>query len=96
MIRRVNSPEHFRKAVALKYEAPSAPTMVAKGDDDVAEAIIEHAIALGIPISRDSGLVEILSQLEVEEEIPEDLYVAVAVILSWVYWLRGDAPDIGG
>ena len=93
MSKRSDTPDRFRKAVALKYEAPNAPTMVAKGNDEVAEAIIEHAISLGISISRDSGLVEILSQLEVEEQIPEDLYVAVAVILSWVYWLRGDAPE---
>ena len=92
MSKRSSSAEYPRKAVALKYEAPNAPTMVAKGSDELAEAIIEHAISLGIPISNDSGLVEVLSQLEVEDQIPEDLYVAVAVILSWVYWLRGDAP----
>jgi flagellar biosynthesis protein len=36
--------------------------------------------------------VALLSQLELNQEIPENLYVAVAVILSWVYWLKGMEP----
>jgi flagellar biosynthesis protein len=34
-----------------------------------------------------------LSQLKLDDEIPENLYVAVAVILSWVYWLKGMEPE---
>ena len=82
-----------KKAVALKYEQHSTPRVVAKGDYEIAEAMIQNAIAQGIPITSDPALVGVLMNLELNEEIPEELYVAVAVILSWVYWLRGDAPE---
>ena len=42
---------------------------------------------------RDKRLVSLLSQVELNEEIPENLYVSVAVILSWVYWLKGMRPE---
>jgi flagellar biosynthesis protein len=47
----------------------------------------------GIHIAEDAQLVSLLSQLELGDEIPENLYVAVAVILSWVYWLKGMEPE---
>ena len=71
----------------------SAANADAKGDYEIAEAMIQNAIAQGIPITSDPALVGVLMNLELNEEIPEELYVAVAVILSWVYWLRGDAPE---
>jgi flagellar biosynthesis protein len=48
---------------------------------------------LGIHIAEDTNLVALLSELELDEEIPESLYVAVSVILSWVYWLKGISPS---
>ena len=83
-----------KKAVALKYENHATPRVIAKGDYEIAEAMIQNAIAQGIPVTSDASLVGVLMNLELNEEIPEELYVAVAVILSWVYWLRGDKPDI--
>jgi len=43
-------------------------------------------------VAEDAQLVALLSELELDQEIPEDLYTAVAVILSWVYWLKGMSP----
>lgn len=54
--------------------------------------LIEEAKAAGIHIAEDPQLVALLSELELNDEIPESLYVAVAVILSWVYWLKGLHP----
>tara|TARA_B100000902_G_scaffold396365_1_gene457169 strand:+ start:1394 stop:1666 length:273 start_codon:yes stop_codon:yes gene_type:complete len=83
-----------KKAVALRYEQYSTPRVIAKGDYEIAEAMIQNAISQGIPVTSDPALVGLLMNLELNEEIPEELYVAVAVILSWVYWLRGDVPEI--
>jgi flagellar biosynthesis protein len=58
----------------------------------LAEAIIAEAKRQGIYITEDRELVAALSQLDLEQEIPRDLYVAVAVVLSWAYWLRGMKP----
>ncbi len=82
-----------KKAVALKYEQNSTPRVIAKGDYEIAEAMIQNAISQGIPVTSDPTLVGLLMNLELNEEIPEELYIAVAVILSWVYWLRGDTPE---
>ena len=74
-----------RQAVALEYGKRAVPMMTAKGQDDVAELIIEEAKKQGIHIAEDPQLVALLGQLELNTEIPESLYVAVSVILSWVY-----------
>ena len=54
--------------------------------------IIEEAKKQGIYIAEDSELVELLSRLDLEDEIPKELYVAVSVLLSWAYWLKGMEP----
>jgi flagellar biosynthesis protein len=82
-----------KTAVALEYGSKSAPTLLAKGHEATAEKIIAEAQKQGIFIAEDPQLVALLSQLELDQQIPENLYVAVAVILSWVYWLRGMTPD---
>jgi len=46
----------------------------------------------GIFITEDAELVALLSKLEIDEDIPDNLFNAVAVILSWVYWLKGMVP----
>jgi len=46
----------------------------------------------GVFISEDPQLLALLSRLEVDQEIPQELYTAVAVVLSWVYWLKGMRP----
>jgi flagellar biosynthesis protein len=74
------------------YGSRAAPVVTAKGRDELAEAIIAEAKRQGIYITEDRELVAALSRLDLEQEIPRDLYVAVAVVLSWAYWLRGMKP----
>jgi flagellar biosynthesis protein len=77
----------FKKAVALKYSpgAQSAPVVVAKGRGHIAEAILERAREHGVPVQEDASLVEVLSKLELDQEIPAELYQLVAELLSFVY-----------
>lgn len=81
----VANPTHL--AVALKYENGSsgAPVVVAKGADYMAAQIRQIAEESGVPITRDVPLARTLYQLEIDEEIPEELYEAVAVVLRWVF-----------
>lgn len=80
-----------KKAAALKYTPGKgpAPHVTAKGTGLIAEKIIELAIASGVPVKNDPDLVEILSQLDLNEEIPPQLYVVVAELLAYVYRLNG-------
>ena len=82
-----------QKAVALKYipKSDNAPTVVAKGTGNVAEKILAIAKENNIYIQKDPDLLEILSRLDLHEEIPPELYVVVAELLSFVYALnRGE------
>ncbi len=76
-----------KTAVALKYNPlkDGAPKVSAKGDGAVAENIIELAKKHGIPIKDDPDLVEVLSKLKIEDEIPSEVYVVVAELLAFVY-----------
>jgi flagellar biosynthesis protein len=81
-------PAHRReKAVALKYrpDEDRAPKVVAKGEGHVAAAIKAAAQKHGIPIRQDDDLIELLAQVDVDREIPAELYAAVAEVLSWIY-----------
>ena len=79
-----------RKAVALRYDAEkeSAPRVIAKGQRLVAEKIIEIAHEHDIHVHEDPDLVAVLSKLNVDTEIPESLYRAVAEVLAFVYRLN--------
>ena len=81
-----------KQAVALEYGQRETPVLSARGSGEVAERIIEEARRRGVYIAEDPQLVGLLAQLEVDQEIPEQLFTAVAVILSWAYWLRGMVP----
>jgi flagellar biosynthesis protein len=80
----------IKRAVALKYEPAreSAPRVTAKGSGVVAERIIELAQKTGIPLREDPDLVGALIQLDFHEEIPPELYKAVAEILAFAYRLN--------
>jgi flagellar biosynthesis protein len=71
-------------AVALKYEAPSAPRVVAVGRGEVAQRIVETAQANGVPLTDNPALAEALSRIPVDHEIPESLYRAVAEVLTFI------------
>lgn len=79
--------KNIKKAIALKYDKQKddAPRVVAKGQGQVAENIIELAKKHDIPIKDDPDLIEVLSSLEINEEIPSEIYVAVAELLAFVY-----------
>ena len=84
-------------AAAIKYDGlrDSAPKITARGRGTIAEKIIEIAQENGIPIKNDPDLVQVLSKLKVDTEIPVELYRAVAEILAFVYSLNENqrSPD---
>ena len=77
----------MKKAVALKYDRAqdAAPKVTAKGKGTAAENIIKVAQLHDLPIKEDADLVEMLSQVELDREIPENLYKAVAEVFIFVY-----------
>jgi flagellar biosynthesis protein len=79
--------DKVKKAAALQYQhrQDNAPTLVAKGSGVIAERIIEVARQHRIPLKRDPQLIEVLSKLDLNQEIPPDLYRAVAELLAFVY-----------
>ena len=79
-------------AVALAYGQLEAPVVTAKGSDELALAIIAEAKKQGVYIAQDPQLVAALSRLDLQQEIPRELYTAVAVVVSWAYWLKGMKP----
>jgi flagellar biosynthesis protein len=81
--------EPQRQAVALRYETKkdAAPRLVAKGRGYLAEKILELARLYDIPIRQDKKLLQILSRLDLEEEIPTEVYKAVAEIRAFIYRL---------
>ena len=81
-----------KEAVALEYGANKAPIVTAKGEAELAEIIIEEAKKQGIYIAEDPKLLSALAKLDIDQEIPEELFIAVAVILSWAYWLKEMEP----
>ena len=82
----------LREAIALEYGKRKTPIISAKGEDELAQRIIDEAQRHGVYVAEDPQLLALLSKLEVGEEITQDMYTAVAVILSWVYWLKGMQP----
>ncbi len=85
-----NKSSKVKKAVALFYDryVTNAPEVKASGQGKVAERIIETAREAGVPLYEDPDLVEVLSKIPLEEEIPPDLYKAVAEVLAFVYRLN--------
>ena len=67
-----------------------APRVTAKGSGIVAERIVDMARRHDVPIREDKDLIQVLSQLDPDQEIPSELYWVVAEILSFVYWSARD------
>ena len=78
-----------RQAVALSYapKRDNAPRLVAKGRGYLADKILELARLHNIPVRHDKKLLQVLSRLDLEEEIPPEVYRAVAEILAFIYRL---------
>ena len=87
------SDQDIQKAVALYYDGNNAPTVTAKGVGETAEEIMAIAREHDIPLCDNPGLLELLVQLELGDEIPETLYTAVAHIIAFAYQLQGKTPD---
>ena len=82
----------FRTAVALTYrETDAAPRVVAKGRGLIAEEIINRAREHGVYVHQSPELVSLLMQVDLDQRIPPQLYVAVAELLAWLYRIeRGE------
>jgi flagellar biosynthesis protein len=76
-------------AVALHYDKTGAPRVIAKGKGTIGARIVELAKAHDIPIEENEVLAGALSRVEIGDEIPEDLYKAVAEVLIFVLRLSG-------
>ena len=82
----------IKKAIALEYGKNRAPIVTAKGEEEAALEMIAQAREYGVYVTEDPKLLALLSRLKVDQEIPAELFTAVSVILSWVYWLKGMRP----
>jgi flagellar biosynthesis protein len=82
-------------AVALEYDSESefAPKVLAGGRGRVAEQILQIAFDRGIKVREDADLVEMLSAIDIDSEIPVEAFAAVAEILTYVYRANGNMPD---
>ncbi len=87
------STNQLQKAVALYYDGKNAPHVSAKGTGQVAEQIMAIAREHDVPLCDNPGLVDLLVTLELGDEIPENLYIAVAYIIAFAYQLEGKTPE---
>ncbi len=81
-----------KRAVALRYksETDDVPKVVAKGEGSMAERIKEAAKEAGVPLYEDDALVAVLAEIELDREVPPELYKAVAEVMAWVYRANGE------
>ena len=91
------APPSRRQALALAYGGgDAAPRLVAKGYGDVAERIIGEARRHGVPVHDSPELVGLLMHLQLDDEIPPQLYQVVAELLAWVWHLKAVPGAEGG
>lgn len=84
---------HSDIAVALRYDGNKAPRVTAKGENLLATRIIDAAEQAGVPLYPDPELAMVLSQVPMGEEIPDNLYKAVAEVIAFAYILAGKFPE---
>ena len=85
--------EHLKHAVALAYtQTDAAPRVVAKGRGVLAEQIIARARENGVYVHESPELVSLLMQVDLDQRIPPQLYIAVAELLAWIYRLENGQP----
>ena len=90
-------PKNSTLAVALHYEQPGTPRVVAKGKGEIGQKIVETARQHGVPIEENASLAGALSEVEIGDEIPVELYKAVAEVLLFIMRMSGrlQAPKPG-
>ncbi|MDB6049936.1 MAG: FlhB [Pseudomonas sp.] len=81
-----------RQAIALTYDGQHAPTLTAKGDDQLAEAILAIAREYEVPIYENAELVKLLARMELGDSIPAALYQTIAEIIAFAWHLKGKFP----
>lgn len=76
-----------RAALAVRYDTARdrAPRVVAKGKGEMADRILSVAREFGVPVHEDPELVEALARLEIQEQIPPELYQVMAEVLTFIY-----------
>ncbi len=82
-----------RQVIALSYDGKNAPNLTAKGDDELAEAILAIAREYEVPIYENAELVRLLAKLELGDAIPEPLYRSIAEIIAFAWYLKGKCPE---
>jgi len=87
------STKDIQVAVALKYDGSNAPKVTASGKDLTAKRILEIAEEHNIPLQSNPELAEILAQVPLGDEIPQELYAAVAEVIAFAYYLSGKSND---
>lgn len=81
-------------AIALAYSAGDlAPRVVAKGNGLIAQQIIEKAKSHQVFVHESKELVALLMQVDLDDHIPPQLYLAIAEILAWLYQLENGLTD---
>jgi flagellar biosynthesis protein len=78
-------------AIALHYDGQGAPRVTAKGQGELAETILATAREAGVAVEENPLLAQALAQVELDDEIPEELYKAVAQVIGFVLRLRQHA-----
>lgn len=96
MDKNIQKNDFIQKAAAIKYDIDkdNAPKLVAKGKGETASNIIRIAQDNNIPIKKDEDLIELLSQIDIDKEIPTSMYKAVAEIFSFIYDLSNKNEQI--
>lgn len=79
-------------AIALRYDGEGAPRVTAAGRQELADRIRKLAAEAGIPEYPDPQLAEVLAQVPLGEEIPETLYLAVAQVIAFAFYVSGRTP----
>ena len=77
---------------ALKYTGDGAPKVVAAGQGHIAATILERAHEAGVPVHQDPELATALTELAMGQEIPDQMWTAVAQVLAWAYGLSEKRP----
>ncbi|CAI8845297.1 flagellar biosynthesis protein [Pseudomonas sp. IT-P44] len=88
----MRNPDTPRQAIALKYDGTHAPTLTAKGDEELAEEILKIARDYEVPIYENAELVKLLARMELGDSIPEELYRTIAEIIAFSWNLKGKFP----
>ncbi|MGF1765900.1 EscU/YscU/HrcU family type III secretion system export apparatus switch protein [Enterovibrio makurazakiensis] len=81
-----------KAAIALRYDGVNAPQVSAKGYDALAEKLIEEMEKNGGLVHSDEALMNWLSALEIGDEVPESVYLVIAELIAFAWYLDGKTP----